>query len=98
MELFHRKGLYLSSIVLLLAVACSPLRGYKFEKKQSATFKDVKPVFNGQHSILYKARINLFRKYYSGLIVIKETAPGTAHLAFITEVGMKIFDYEITAD
>ncbi|MEO8759947.1 MAG: hypothetical protein ABI448_03580 [Bacteroidia bacterium] len=48
--------------------------------------------------MLYKAQIFLFNKYYTGLLLHKQTDSTTSHLVFVTEVGMKMFDIEIKKD
>jgi hypothetical protein len=58
----------------------------------------VKPVVNKTNSLLYIASIRVFNKHYSGLIVLKQTDSLTSHLTFITQLGMKMFDFEIKKD
>jgi hypothetical protein len=58
----------------------------------------VKPLVDKANSSLYKATINVYNKRYSGLIVLKQTDATTSHLTFITEIGMKMFDFEIKKD
>ncbi|MEO6303965.1 MAG: hypothetical protein ABIP51_12415, partial [Bacteroidia bacterium] len=59
------------------------------------TESEVRPIVNRNNSLLYKAKINLFNRYYSGLIILKQTDAATSHLTFVTEIGMKMFDFEI---
>jgi len=89
------KNLLLSSITAALLTACSPATGYKLKGTAVVTSKDVRPIVNKNNSLLYKAKINLYNKYFSGLIVLKQTDSITSHLTFITEIGMKMFDFEI---
>lgn len=89
------KNLLLSSVTAALLMACSPATGYKLKGARVITDKDVRPIVNKNNSLLYKAKINLYNKYFSGLILLKQTDSITSHLTFITEIGMKMFDFEI---
>jgi hypothetical protein len=53
---------------------------------------------SSENAMLYKAQIYLFNKYFTGLLLHKQTDSATAHLVFVTEVGMKMFDMEIKKD
>lgn len=89
------KNLCLSSLFIALFFGCSPTQGYKLSRVEVVTSAHVKPIINKDNSLLYKAKINLYNKYYGGLIVLKQMDPSTAHLVFVTELGMKMFDFEI---
>lgn len=87
-------NLFLSSVLALILCACSPVSGYKLAGT-SLIREQVRPIVNKNNSLLYKAQIDLYNKHYSGLILLKQTEPGTSHLTFVTEIGMKMFDFEI---
>jgi hypothetical protein len=89
------KNLFLSSCVAALLVSCAPTSGYKLTGSGVITESQVRPIVNKNNSLLYKARIKLFNKRYSGLILLKQTDATTQHLTFVTEIGMKMFDFEI---
>ncbi|MES2590661.1 MAG: hypothetical protein V4608_02165 [Bacteroidota bacterium] len=91
----HLKNLCLSSLLFVLLVSCSPVAGYKLKGREVVTGSHVQTVINPNNSSLYKAKINLYNRYYSGLIVLKQTDSVTSHLVFITELGMKMFDFKI---
>ncbi len=95
MPQFLLKNLCLSSLFFAVIAGCSPAHGYKLSRTEVITSADVKTIINKENSLLYKAEIYLFNKYYSGLIVLKQTDSSTAHLVFVTELGMKMFDFEI---
>ena len=95
MDRFLPKSLLLSSLVLLTLYACSPVNGGKYLRSTVITEKDVQPIINKTNSLLYKAKIDVYNRHFSGLIVLKQTAPNTSHLTFVTEIGMKMFDFEI---
>jgi hypothetical protein len=76
-------------------MSCSPTSGYKLKGSSVITEAQVKPIVNKNSSSLYKAKINVYNRYYSGLILLKQTSANTSHLTFVTEIGMKLFDFEI---
>jgi hypothetical protein len=43
---------------------------------------------------LFKARIDLMKNHFSGLMVVKPVTGGSYRVVFLTEVGIKIFDIE----
>lgn len=52
---------------------------------------------NGK-SVKYKATIDILKNHFTGLIVIKQTDSLTKHLVFVTELGMRMFDFEVKND
>ncbi len=84
----------LSSLFVTI-VSCSPTQNYSLRKKGFVAESDIHSIVNRDNSLLYKAEITLYNRYYSGLIVLKQTDSITSHLVFITELGMKMFDFEI---
>lgn len=93
---FRLKHLFLSSLLLILFESCSPVKGYKLVGSLKVDKERVLPIIDPTVSLLYKANIQLYSKRYSGIILLKQTDAKTAHLTFVTEIGMKLFDYEIT--
>ena len=97
MQLSLLKSLRLSSLALLL-VACSPtfsrLKVAEKTGEKVVTIQEVNPIVQDS-SLLFTASIKLYTKYYSGLIFLKQTDSVTSHLVFVTELGMKMFDYQI---
>ncbi len=97
MQLSLLKSLRLSSLALLL-VACSPtfsrLKVAEKTGEKMVTSNEVNPIVQDS-SLLFTASIKLYNKYYSGLIFLKQTDSVTSHLVFVTELGMKMFDYQI---
>jgi len=89
-------NLFLSSLLVLLAVSCSPVSGHRFVKFANITENEVRPVINKNNSLLFKAKIDLYSRHFSGLIILKQIEPAVSRLTFVTEIGMKMFDYEIT--
>jgi hypothetical protein len=60
---------------------------------------DVKPMAgSGEPALKYRASIDIFKKHFSGILLYKKTDSLSSHIVFVTELGMKIFDFEIKAD
>ncbi len=49
-------------------------------------------------SAKYKASIDVLNNHFTGIIVLKKTDEQTKHLVFVTELGMRMFDFEIRGD
>lgn len=90
------KFLLSGSLLALALFSCSPANGYKLTGTKRIDTSDLRPIVNKDNSLHYKASIKVYNKNYSGLIILKQTDPDVSHLVFITEVGMKMFDYEIS--
>ncbi len=97
MVIFRLKNLCLSSL-LVLFTGCAITLKYKLAEQRKITNIDVQPLVSADNTMLYKAQIFLFNKYYTGLLLHKQTDSTTAHLVFVTEVGMKMFDIKIKKD
>jgi hypothetical protein len=60
---------------------------------------DIEPIIRPDSAALkFHATIDLFRNHFSGILVAKQTDSLTAHLIFVSEIGMKIFDLELGKD
>jgi hypothetical protein len=97
MATFRLKNLYLSSLLILLTGCAIPVK-YKLAEQRKITTTDVQPLVSDSVSMLYKMQIFLFNKYYTGLLLHKQTDSVTSHLVFVTELGMKMFDIEVKKD
>ncbi len=97
MAIFRLQNLYLGSILILLTSCAIPIK-YKLAEQRRILSSDVQPMVSSEIAMLYKTQIFLFNKYYTGLLLHKQTDSATSHLAFVTEVGMKMFDIEIKKD
>ena len=58
----------------------------------------INPVIPASGAIKYKASIDVLNKHFTGLIVLKQTDRETKHLVFVTELGMRMFDFEMKGD
>lgn len=89
--------LLLSSIcVFLLIVSC---RISKFKHASSCdrvviTEKSFPAVLNDNKASKFKASIDVLKNHLTGIIIVKKTDSLTTHIIFVTEIGMKMFDFE----
>lgn len=95
----HYRIIFLLLSSLLLA-SCAQRKLFSYEPKEgirvSAT--DLKPIIPDSGAIKYKASIDFLNKHFTGLIVLKQTDAETKHLVFVTELGMRMFDFEMKGD
>jgi len=90
-------SLLLSSIILT-SCAYNKLASYKKKSDVQVTNSVIKPVIPESSAVKYKAAIDVLNKHFTGLIVLKQTDPDTRHLVFVTELGMRMFDFEMKGD
>lgn len=91
------KNLCLSSILILLTSCAIPIK-YKLTGQRKISTTDVQPLVLTKSTMLYKTQISLFNKYYTGMLLHKQTDSTTSHLVFVTEIGIKMFDIELKQD
>jgi hypothetical protein len=89
------KHLFLSSLLPAFLTGCLPTRGYKSAGQLGATDVKVSGILKDHTASIYKTNIRVLRKDYSGLLIFKHTDSVTTRISFVTEVGMKMFEYEI---
>lgn len=89
----HR--LFVGLMLLLLATACKtrPMPEPVAQAFDYATYAERSP-----QRLLFKTRLNLAKEEFSGLLVIKETAPEQYRTVFTTETGFKLFDLTVMDD
>jgi hypothetical protein len=49
-------------------------------------------------NVIYKTAVNAYGKYLSGLLVVKSQGVNDYRLVFMTEMGVKLFDFEFAGD
>ena len=79
-------------ISLLISLSCfstaQPLGGST--ENEVGKFAPLGPL---EGSLLFKAAVNVFGEYYSGLILIKEvTSDSAIHVVFLSELGLNLLD------
>ena len=88
-------------IVILLLSSCSISFHTNLSKieKRKLEPTDFNSAFDeGFDKVLYKANIKLQNKHFSGLFFIKSIDKDTKRVVFVTEVGIKIFEFEFYKD
>jgi len=88
----------LLSSFLLSSCAYRQLASYKKQKRLLITQSELEPVISPGAAVKYKAAIDVLNKHFTGLIVLKQTDGQTRHLVFVTELGMRMFDFEMKGD
>jgi hypothetical protein len=63
------------------------------------TKNDIHPILRlDSPALKFHASMDLFRNHFSGILVAKQTDSVTAHIIFVSEIGMKILDLELGKD
>ena len=88
----------LLSSLLLSSCAQRKLSSYEPKEGIRVSTTDLKPVIPESGAAKYKASIDFLNKHFTGLIVLKQTDAETKHLVFVTELGMRMFDFEMKGD
>jgi hypothetical protein len=89
--------LLLSSIcICLLFISC---RISKFKHPTTCnrvviTEKSFPAVLFDNKASKFKASIDVLKNHLTGIIIVKKTDSLTTHIIFVTEIGMKMFDFE----
>lgn len=74
------------------------LSSYKKQSDLIISQSNLQPVIPPATAVKYKASIDFLNKHFTGLIVLKQTDADTKHLVFVTELGMRMFDFEMKGD
>ncbi len=97
MSLLPKAYLLLSSVLILVLGSCR-ISKYKHLKQCTTVVLNpthVLPVLKDNNSVKYKATIDVLKNHFSGLVIVKQTDSTTQHIVFITELGLKMFDFEV---
>ena len=52
------------------------------------------PVLKETTATKFKASIDVLKNHLTGIIIVKKTDSVSTHIIFVTEIGMKMFDFE----
>lgn len=91
--------LFISICSLLIISSCSfsIFNNYKTTCKHKFNEQNLKPVFiQDTLSHLYKAKFHIYKKYFSGLMVFRNMPSGNSRVVFMSEMGLKFFDFEFS--
>ena len=87
--------LLLSSICLFL-VSCSISKfKHPTECNRVVINKDAfAPVLKTTTATKFKGSIDVLKNHLTGIVIVKQTDSVSTHIIFVTEIGMKMFDFE----
>jgi hypothetical protein len=86
--------LLLSSLLFLVIVSCR-ISKYKHSNcdKVILTEQLLKPILSNKQPLKFKATIDVLKNHLTGILIVKQTDSVATHLVFVTELGMKMFDF-----
>lgn len=95
----------LPKIVLLLSSLCffissCKISKYKHRVEEKVTFKqsDIQPVLLTTNAVRFQTTIDVLKNHLSGILIVKQTDSTASRLVFVTELGMKMFEFEMKND
>ncbi len=89
--------LWLSSVCVLTLIASCSISKYKHPTQCNRVFitkQAFQPVLKESSATKFKATIDVLKNHLSGILIVKQTDSVSTHLIFVTELGMKMFDFE----
>lgn len=95
------KNLLWISLVIWFFTACSPamVKGYRKGEKVLLSSGIILPMIESSGELQqYNMTIDFRKKYFSGLLLIKETSPERFRCLFSTHFGLSLMDFELTKD
>lgn len=97
MHQLRKPYLLLSSFFLFSFFVSCRISKFKHPKQCNRvliTAKAFEPVLNKTKATKYKASIDVLKNHLTGIIIVKQTDSASTHIIFVTEIGMKMFDFE----
>lgn len=99
MQQYLKIPLLLSSIVCLLFSSCAISKyNHLRDCKTVAVNEAIAPVVFAGKPSKFKTTIDVLKNHLTGIVVVKQTDSLTTHIVFVTELGMKMFDFEVKGD
>lgn len=89
--------LLLSSILLFTFFVSCSISKYKHPTECNRvliTKQAFSPILKETTATKFKATIDVLKNHLSGIIIVKQTDSVSTHIIFVTEIGMKMFDFE----
>lgn len=89
--------LLLSSVFLFSFLVSCRISKFKHPKECNRviiTHKAFAPVVHETKASKYKGSIDVLKNHLTGIIIVKQTDSVSTHIIFVTEIGMKMFDFE----
>lgn len=93
------RSLRLNSLLLaacLLASCSSAYRSLQRMEGDAACLAPFRPKIDT--TVLYNTQVDVLKHHFSGLLLFKPMENGSMRVVFLTEMGMKFFDFEFGAD
>jgi DNA-dependent RNA polymerase auxiliary subunit epsilon len=87
--------------ILFAVFGCRTTQHHNLQKtdEQKTKIADLYSCYKNDFSkVLYKSEITVFKNRLSGLTLIKRMPDSSYRINFITELGLKIFDFEIKGE
>lgn len=93
------KYLLLSSLIFI-TIACSSFNYNSLEKKADIVVSDttLSLLGNDNYTLLFKTQVNVYGKYFSGILFFKKLSDNISRAVLLTEFGVKLLDIEFTND
>lgn len=89
--------LLLSSVLICLFFLSCSISKFKHPKECNRvviTKQAILPVLHETKASKFKASIDVLKNHLSGILIVKQTDSVSTHIIFVTEIGMKMFDFE----
>ncbi len=93
MRRLRKLYLLLSSVLLLAGCRISKYNHLTCDKVVTNE-QDFVSIIKPGAALKYKASIDVLKNHLTGLLLVKQTDSLTKHIVFVTELGMKMFDFE----
>lgn len=58
----------------------------------------ITPIIKPDKILKFNTTIDVLKNHLTGIVLVKQTDSVTAHIVFVTELGMKMFDFEVKGD
>lgn len=96
----RRFFLYISLAVVLFCISCSPSLTRNCQKIDFAGEPIVLSAWVDGTSAVekYNMQVDFFRNHFSGLLMIKQAAPGEYRMVFASYFGLSLFDFTLSRD
>lgn len=90
---------FLAISVVFLSTSCS-LRTTEGLRQITSVHNEItNPYFaNLELDYVYKAKIEVYKKNFGGILIIKKTSPESHRIVMTTEFGSKLLDFEYNGD
>lgn len=89
--------LLLSSFVLFIFISSCRISKFKHPTECNRvviTTAAFNPILKETTATKFKASIDVLKNHLTGIIIVKQTDSVSTHIIFVTEIGMKMFDFE----